>query len=156
MFRADVGMAERFGFLAGEGEDLLHARGVGNVADHLGLGSGADLLFDFHADRFEVEAHLGEDVDGHTLAEFDQAEEKVLGAHIVVVEPVCLFAGEREDLLGAGREIVHLSFFLPLPLPVGVTLAISGSGIFFTFARTRSARKVSRSSGLSFSFFSAS
>ncbi len=153
---ADVGMSEGFGFLTGEGEDFLHARRVRNVADHLGLGTGADLFFDFHANGLEIEAHLGQDVDGHALAEFDQAEEEVLGAHVVVVEPIRLLAGKGENLLGAWREIVHLSFFLPLPFLVGVTLAISGSGIFFTFARTRSARKVSRSSGLSFSFFSAS
>ena len=55
---ADVGMVERLGLLAGQGEDLLHARGVGDVAGHLGLRAGADLLLDLHADGLEVEAHV--------------------------------------------------------------------------------------------------
>ena len=41
-------------FLAGKRENLLHPRGVRNVPDHLGLGTGTDLLLDFHAHRFEV------------------------------------------------------------------------------------------------------
>ena len=72
---ADVGMIERLRFLAGERENFLHARRVGNVADHLCLRSGADLLLDFHAHGFEIEAHLLQDVDGHALAELDQSEQ---------------------------------------------------------------------------------
>ena len=64
----DVGVAECLGLLAGEGKDLLHAGGVRNVADHLGLGTGADLFFDLHAHRLEVEAHFGQNVDRHALA----------------------------------------------------------------------------------------
>ena len=54
---ADVGVVERLGLLGGEREHLLHARRVGDVADHLLVGAGADLLLDLHADGFEVEAH---------------------------------------------------------------------------------------------------
>ena len=73
---ADVGMVERLGFLGGQRQDFLDARRVRDVADHLLIGPGADLLFDFHADGFKVEAHLLEDVDGDALPELDQAEEQ--------------------------------------------------------------------------------
>ncbi len=91
----------------GERQDLLDARGVGNVADHLLVGPGADLLLDFHADGFEVEPHFLQDVHRHALAEFDQAKQQVLGAHEIVVEPVGFLARQRQHLLGARREIVH-------------------------------------------------
>ena len=77
---ADVGVIEGLGLLLRQGQDLLHARRVGNVADHLLIGAGADLLLDFHADGFEVEAHFLEDIDGDALAQFDQAEQKMFGA----------------------------------------------------------------------------
>jgi len=65
------------------------------------------LLFDFEADRFEIKSHLLENVHGHSLAEFDQAEEKVFGADEVMVEPVGLLPRESQDLLRPRREIVH-------------------------------------------------
>jgi hypothetical protein len=34
-------------------------------------------------------------------------EQEVLGADVVVVEAIGFLAGEREHLLGAGREVVH-------------------------------------------------
>src|SRR5881396_1120123 len=51
---ADVGMIERPRFLLRQREDFLDARGVGNIADHLLVGAGADLFFDFHPDGLEV------------------------------------------------------------------------------------------------------
>ena len=107
VFGADVGVVEGLGFLGGEGEHLLHAGGVGDVADHFGLGSGADLLFHLHADGFEIETEFVEDIDGDALAEFDQAEQDVFGADVVVVETIRLFAGEGEDLLGAWGKVIH-------------------------------------------------
>ena len=104
---ADVGMVERLRFLAREREHLLHARRVGNVPDHLGLGPDADLLLDFHADGLEIEAHLLEHVDGDALAQLDQAEQEMLGADVVVVEAVGFLAGERQHLLCARREVIH-------------------------------------------------
>ena len=107
VFGADVIMIELLGFLLREREDLLHAGRVGNIADHLGLGSGANLLFHFHAHGLEIEAHFLQDVDGDPLAEFDQAKKQMFRAHVVVVEPVRFFAGQREHLLRSRREIVH-------------------------------------------------
>jgi hypothetical protein len=48
-----------------------------------------------------------QDVYGDALAEFDQSEQEMLGADVVVVEPVGLLAGECKDLLRAGREVIH-------------------------------------------------
>ena len=104
---ADVGVVERLGFLGGERQHLLDARRVRDVADHLLVRPGADLLLDLHADGFEVEAHLLQDVDGDALAQLDQAQQQVLGADEVVVEPVGFLARQRQHLLGARREIVH-------------------------------------------------
>ena len=104
---ADIGMIQRLGFLAGQREHFLHARRVGNVADHLGLRAGADLFLDFHPDGLEIEPHLLQNVDRHALAQLDQAEQKMLGADVIVVEAVRFFASKREHLLGARSEIIH-------------------------------------------------
>ena len=80
VFGADVGVIERLGLLGREREHLFHARRVGNVADHLLVGAGADLFLDLHADGFEVEPHFLEHVDGDALSQFDQAEQQVFGA----------------------------------------------------------------------------
>ena len=97
----------RFAFLAREREHFLHARRVGDVADHLGLRAGADLFLDFHADGLEIEPHLLEHVDRDALAELDQPEQEMLGADVIVVEAIRFLAGEREDLLRPGSEIIH-------------------------------------------------
>ncbi len=110
VFGADVGMAEILGLLLGQGEDFFDAGGVRDVADHLLVGAGADLFLDLHADSFEVEAKFLKDIDGDALAEFDQAEEEVLGADEVMVEAIGFFPGEREHLLSARRKIVHWLF----------------------------------------------
>ncbi len=107
VFGADVGVVEGFGFFAGEGEDFFDSGSVGDIASNFGIGAGADLFFDFHANGFEVEAHFLQDIDGDALAKFDQAEKDMFGANVVVVKPIGLFAGEGEDLLRAWGEIVH-------------------------------------------------
>ena len=113
--------------------------------------AGADFLFDLHADGFEFEAHAFEDVDGHALAEFDQAEQQVFGADVGVVEAVRFLAGEGQDLLGAWGEVVHAS---PGLVGVGSGLVVvvrgirvSGESRDCNRERTISARIASRSSG---------
>ncbi len=92
MLGPDVGMIERFRFLAREREDFFHARRVRNVADHLGLRPGTDLLLDFHPHGFEVETHLLQDVDGNALPELDQTKQQMLGPDVIMVEAVSFFA----------------------------------------------------------------
>src|ERR1017187_439271 len=104
---ADVIVIELFRFLLRQRENLFHARRVGNVADHLGLGAGADLLLHFHADSLEIQAHLLENIDGDALAQLDETKQQMLRTHVVVVETVRFLAGQREHLLRSRREIVH-------------------------------------------------
>ena len=103
----DVAVIEGFRFLSGEGEDLLDAWGVGDVPHHLGLGSVADLLLHFESHGLEVEIHFLQDVYRHPLTELDKPQQKVLGAHVVVVETVRLLAGKGENLLCSGGEVIH-------------------------------------------------
>ena len=77
------------------------------LPDHLGLRAGADLLLHFHADGLEIEPHLLEHIDGDALAELDQPEQEMLGAHVIVVEAVGLLPGEGQNLLRAWCEIIH-------------------------------------------------
>ncbi len=104
---ADVGMVEALGLLACQREHFLHARRVRDVADHLGFGAAADLFFDLHAHGLHVETHLLQHVDGNTLAEFDQAEEQMLGPDVIVVEAIRLFPGQGQHLLRSGSKIIH-------------------------------------------------
>jgi hypothetical protein len=69
------------------------------------------LFFNFKTHGVEVQAQFLEDVDGDALAQFDEAQEKMLGADKIVVEPVGLLAGQRQNLLRPRREIVHRRFF---------------------------------------------
>lgn len=109
MLGPDVSMPETAGLGDGVGHDFLHARrerdGVGLLRllrprPHLLLHRGADVL--------EVKSHAAEDVDGDAFTQFDEAEQDVLSAHVIVVEATGLGPGELDDLAGAGREIVVL------------------------------------------------
>src|SRR5947209_10607184 len=161
MLGADVRVVKSLGFLGGERENFLHARRVGNIADHLLIGAGAHLLLDFHANGFEVEAEFLENVDGDALAQLDEAEQKMLGAHEIVVEPIGFFAGKRENLLGAGCKIIHrfvthtskCSYLSSLSNPgAGGTAGLEmGRLTGFKRSLTISARSKSRSSADSFS-----
>src|SRR5438105_264287 len=145
-------MIERLRFLAGERENFLHSRRVRNVADDFCLRTRADLFLHFHPHSLEIESHFFENVDRNALAELDQPEQKMLGADVIVIETVGLFASELENLLGAGREIIHCSVGVgsePLPAPFA-SLLISGLGNTFKRVRIISARRWSRSSALSF------
>ena len=68
MFRAHVRVIQSFGFFDGQGENLLYARRIRNVSDHLLVRSSADLFFDFHAHGFKIESELLEHIDGDPLA----------------------------------------------------------------------------------------
>ena len=107
MFRANVGVIERLGFLGGEGQYLFHPRRVRDIADHLLVRAGADLFLDLHPYGLEVKSHFLENIDCDALAQFDQSEQEVFGADKIVIEPVGLLARQRQHLLGSRREIIH-------------------------------------------------
>ena len=69
MLGADVSVVQSFGFFGSQCEDLFDSGCVRDVADHLLIGTGAHLLFNFHPDGFEVEPELLEDVHSDALAE---------------------------------------------------------------------------------------
>ncbi len=102
-------MIESLGFLAGQRQNLLDPRSVGNVPDHLRFRTGTDLLFDFHADGLEIEPHLLQNIDGHALSELDQAKQQMLGADVIVIKSIGLFSSECQDLLCARSKIIHRS-----------------------------------------------
>ena len=145
-------MVERLGFLAREREHLLHPRRVRDVADHLGFRPGTDLLLDFHPHGFEIEPHLLEDVDGHALPQFDQAEQQMLGPDVIVIEAIGFFAGKSQHLLGSRGKIIHWfggSGAVPFSDSFA-TLVISGLGKTRKRSRMICARRWSRSSAFNF------
>jgi len=95
------------GFPGSNGQDFFHPRGIGDIADHLPVGAGADLFLDFHPDRFEVETEPLEDVDGDALTEPNEAKQEMLGSDEVVIETVGFPARKSQYLLGARREVPH-------------------------------------------------
>src|SRR5262245_49311142 len=162
MLGADISMIERFGLFGGEGQHFLNARRVRNIADHFLVRAGPDLLFDFRADGVQVQAHLLEYVHGNPLAEFDEAEQQMFGADKVMIEPVSLFARQRQDLLRARSKVAH-GFFAHIYNNFYASLDLSSFGVFDpagwmtgrrtarSRSRSMSARSTSRSSAPSFS-----
>src|SRR5437762_2196515 len=83
-----------------------NARSIGNVADHLGFRSRADLFLHFHAHSLEIETHLLQNVHRNSLPQFDEAQKQMLGAYVVMVKPVRFFASKRQNLLSPRCEII--------------------------------------------------
>src|SRR5262245_20556060 len=161
MLGADIGVVEGFGFFGCESENFFDTGSVRNIADHLLIGTGADLFLDLHADGLEVQAELLKHVDGDALAELDQAEQEVLGADEIVIKTVGLLACQCEHLLRARGEIIgcfiahksqcnHFSG-LSNPAPEGGSALAIGLLTCRSRSRTISARSKSRSSAESFS-----
>src|SRR5215468_5740188 len=107
MFGADISMVEIAGFLCCQGEYLFGPRGIRNITDQFLIRAAADLLFNFHADSFEIESELLKHIDGDALSELDQAEQQVLRADEIVVEAVGFLSRQSEHLLRPWRKIVH-------------------------------------------------
>ena len=82
-------------------------RRIGNVPDHFLVGARPDLLFDFHSNGVQIQAHLLEDVDGDPLAELDQAEQQMFGADKVMIKSVGFLARQCQNLLCARSEVAH-------------------------------------------------
>jgi hypothetical protein len=104
---ADIGVVQVFGFFGGKGQHLLHPRGVGDVPDHLLVRSRTHLLLDLEPHGFQIEPEFLQDIDGDSLAQFDQPEQQMLGPDKIVVEPVGLLPRQRKHLLRARREVIR-------------------------------------------------
>ena len=93
------------GLVDGELDDALGARGQADLADDRAIAAADDEL-DRRPHLGQLDVHVLEDARGDALALTDEAEEQVLRADVVVVEPLGLVLRERQDLAGAVRELV--------------------------------------------------
>ena len=120
---ADVVVAEPAGLVDGELDDALRARGEPDLADDRPVAATDDEL-DGGPDLGELDVHVLEDPRGDTLALADEAQEQVLRADVVVVEPLRLVLGECQDLARTIRELVEaihrVERLFPLPRATGV------------------------------------
>ena len=81
----------------GVSPDLTDDRPVAATDDELDRGP----------DLGQLDVHVLEDARGHALALADEAEEQVLRADVVVVEPLRLVLSQGQDLARAIRELVE-------------------------------------------------
>ena len=58
-----------------------------------------------HGGKFH--AQIFQDGDGHALAQFEQAEQKVFGSYVMMIEAVRFPARMRQHLLRPRRKIIH-------------------------------------------------
>ena len=106
VLRADVVVAEAAGLVDGQLDDPLGARGQADLADDRAITATDDEL-DRGPDLGQLDVHVLEDARGDTLALADEAEEQVLRADVVVVEPLRLVLSQGQDLARAIRELVE-------------------------------------------------
>ena len=124
---ADVVVAQPAGLVDGQLDDALGARGQADLADDRAIAAADDEL-DRGPDLGELDVHVLEHARSDALALADEAEQQVLGADVVVVEPLRLVLRKRQDLARAVRELVesiHRSNACSLPerLPAPLTNA---------------------------------
>ena len=103
---ADVVVAEPAGLVDRELDHPLRPRRQADLADDRPVAAPDDEL-DGRPDLGELDVHVLEDARGDALALADEAEQQVLGADVVVVEPLRLVLGKRQDLARAIRELVE-------------------------------------------------
>ena len=106
VLRADVVVAEAARLVDRQLDDPLRARGQADLADDRAIAAADDEL-DGGPDLGQLDVHVLEDARGHTLALADEAEEQVLRADVVVVEPLRLVLSQGQDLARAIRELVE-------------------------------------------------
>ena len=68
-----------------------------------------DRFLDLLLDVLEIDVQVGEHRGGDTLALTNQAEQDVLGADVVVLQPGRLFAGHLQNLANPISEVVRSS-----------------------------------------------
>ena len=134
---ADVLVAELQGLAEGVLEDLLGARGEGDVAGRR-LGAAADDVDDFAAHGLQRDAHGFQGLRGDAVTFADQAEQDVLGADVIVVELAGLVLRQDDDAPGAvGEPLEHHSPRLSSGIHITVSLKLNdGPPAFRPFGRT--------------------
>ena len=116
VLRADVVVAEAASLVDGQLDDALGARRQPDLADDRSIATTDDEL-DGGPDLGQLDVHVLEDARGHTLALADEAQEQVLRADVVVVEPLRFVLRQCQDLAGAIRELVEAIHPSRTPIP---------------------------------------
>ena len=118
VFGADVAMVEAAGLVDGELDDFLGTRGQADLAGDRFLAAADDEL-DGGAHFGELDAEVGEDAGGDTFRLAHEAQEDVLGADVIVIKPLGLFLGKREDSAGTFGEFFEPASHRPCSVGVG-------------------------------------
>ena len=106
VLRADVVMAQPAGLVDGQLDDPLRARGQTDLAHYRPVTPPDDEL-DSGPHLGQLDVHVLEHARSHALALADESQEQVLRADVVVVEPLRLVLGKRQDLACAISELVE-------------------------------------------------
>ena len=110
VFGADVVVVEVPGLFDGVFDDFLGPRRLGQLAHRHHVRAGLHDLFDLQTNLAEVDVEVFEDIGGDAGAFFDQAQENVLRADVLVVEALGLLVGQLHHFAGAIREtFIHSS-----------------------------------------------
>ena len=118
-----VVVVEVLGFLESVLDHLLRPRRLGQFAHGDHVGTRLDNLLDFKPNLAEIDVEVFQHVGGNTRAFLDQPQQNVLGADVLVVEPLGLLVGQLHHLAcPIGETFVHLS----LSVLVGMSSAIVG------------------------------
>ena len=118
VLRADVVVAQAARLVDGQLDHPLGARRQADLADDRPVAAPDDEL-DGRADLGQLDVHVLEDARGHALALADEAQEQMLRADVVVVEPLRLVLGKRQDLARAVRELVEAIHRVPNACSLG-------------------------------------
>ena len=103
---ADVVVAEPSGLVDRQLDHSLRSRRQADLADDWPVASPDDEL-DRGPDLGELDVHVLEDACRDAFALADQAEEKVFGADVVVIEALRFILSQCQDLAGAVCELVE-------------------------------------------------
>ena len=103
---ADVVVAEAARLVDRQLDDALRARRQPDLADDRPVAAADDEL-DRGPDLGQLDVHVLEDARGDAFALADEAQEQVLRADVVVVEPLRLVLSEGQDLARPIRELVE-------------------------------------------------
>jgi len=110
---ADVVVIEVAGLLHRIFDHLLGPRRLRELAHRDHVGAALDELLDLHPDLPQVDVEVFQHVGGDATALLDQTEEDVLGADVLMVEPLGLLVGQLHHLPGTVRKsLVHRCSFL--------------------------------------------
>ena len=103
---ADVVVAEAAGLVDGQLDHAFRTRREPHLADDRAVPSPDDEL-DRGPDLRQLDVHVLEHAGRDALALAHQPEQQMLGADVVVVEPLRLVLSQRQDLARAIRELVE-------------------------------------------------